>query len=81
MVAPDAAAAAVAVTARASGDDRDQRLRQLLRWCIAVTVQARPSADAEGTRVAEAPEASDADSARERRDDGGEGPGPYLRGV
>lgn len=93
MVAPDAAAAAVAVTARASGDDeRDQRLRQLLRWCIAVTVQARPApADAEDTRVAqvraaEAPRAvshpDDSDrETREQRNDGDERPGPYLRGV
>jgi hypothetical protein len=89
MVAPDAAAAAVAVTARASGDDRDQRLRQLLRWCIAVTVQARPApADAEDPRAAEttraAPgtDASDPDrESRDQRDDGDEGPGPYLRGV
>jgi hypothetical protein len=87
MVAPDAAAAAVAVTARASGDDRDQRLRQLLRWCIAVTVQARPaSAETADKPAAEATDAaSDAgDAGRENhedRNDGDEDPGPYLRGV
>ncbi len=81
MVAPDAAAAAVAVTARASGDDRDQRLRQLLRWCIAVTVQARPaSAEGESSRGAEAPEIA-TDAGDSGRGDGGDGSGPYLRGV
>jgi len=90
MVAPDAAAAAVAVTARASGDDRDQRLRQLLRWCIAVTVQARPApAEAEDTAAAEATEAGSngGEAGRESHEDrddggqGGQGPRPYLRGV
>jgi hypothetical protein len=84
LVAPDAAATAVAVTARASGADRDQRLRQLLRWCIAVTVQARRApAESESSRGAEAPEvATDAgDTGRDGGDEGDDGTGPYLRGV
>lgn len=84
LVAPDAAATAVAVTARASGADRDQRLRQLLRWCIAVTVQARRApAESESSRGAETPEvATDAgDTGRDGGDEGDDGTGPYLRGV
>jgi hypothetical protein len=34
LVSPEAAAEAVAVTACASGEERDQRLSRLLRWCI-----------------------------------------------
>lgn len=78
FVSPDDAAAAVAVAARASGDERDQRLRQLLRWCIAVSAQARPaSADAESTGEV------DATGGPETPTDTGEGDdeGPYLRGV
>ena len=37
LVSPDAVAEAVVVTARASGDARDERLSQLLRWCIELT--------------------------------------------
>lgn len=41
LVSAEAAAEAVAVTARASGDERDRRLSQLLRWCIALTRRLR----------------------------------------
>jgi hypothetical protein len=37
LVSPEAVAEAVVVTARASGDARDERLSQLLRWCIDLT--------------------------------------------
>lgn len=37
LVSPGAVAEAVVVTARASGDARDERLSQLLRWCIDLT--------------------------------------------
>lgn len=37
LVSPEVVAEAVLVTARASGDAADQRLSQLLRWCIDLT--------------------------------------------
>jgi hypothetical protein len=42
LVSPEAAAEAVVVTARASGDARDERLTQLLRWCIDLTRRLMP---------------------------------------
>ena len=37
LVSPEVVAEAVVVVARASGDARDERLSQLLRWCIDLT--------------------------------------------
>lgn len=54
LVSPEVAAEAVAVTARASGAQRDQRLRQLLRWCIALTDRLE---SADGTTGGEPPRA------------------------
>jgi hypothetical protein len=42
LAAPQAAAEAVVVTARASGDAADARLSQLLRWCIDLTRRLKP---------------------------------------
>lgn len=42
LVSAEAAAEAVVVTARASGDACDERLSQLLRWCIDLTRRLTP---------------------------------------
>lgn len=42
VVSAEVVAEAVAVTARASGDERDQRLSCLLRWCLALTRRLQP---------------------------------------